>query len=136
MAAYGIYTFDFVRWEGPPPPLVKQHVATFNKIGQPGISAQRTGIHGDPFEAVLTSVFATQFNQIVVEEAYRDLIGTDPVQIKWNNINYLMQYFHLYLVTGVETLRIKAHPLLIGPGYSYAGGYLVQTRWSMIPITA
>lgn len=136
MAAYGIGIFDFVRWEGPPPPLVKQHVATFNKIGLPGISAQRTGIHGDPFEVMLTSVFATQANQITVEEAYRDLIGADPVQVKWNNLNFLMQYYHLYLVTGVETMRIKAHPLLVGPGYSYAGGYLVQTRWSMVPVTA
>jgi len=136
MAAYGISIFDFVRWEGPPPPLVKQHVATFNKIGQPGISAQRTGIHGDPFEATLTSVFATQLNQITVEEAYRDTIGANPVQVKWNNINFMMQYLHLYLVVSVDTISVKAHPLLIGPGYSFPGGYLVQTRWTMVPITA
>lgn len=134
MAAYGIGIFDFVRWEGPPPPLVKQHVIAFNKIGQPGISAQNTGIHGDQFDVTLTSVFANQANAIVVEEAYRDLIGTVS-QVKWNNINYLFQYAHTYLPMAVDTLSVKAHPLLVGPGYSFVGGYLVLTRWSLIPIT-
>jgi len=134
MAAYGIGIFDFVRWEGSPPPLVKQHVATFNKIGQAGISAQLTGIHGDPFEATLSAVFANQLNAITVEEAYRDLIGVVS-QVKWNNVDYLFQYSHAYLVTNVDTISVKAHPSLIGLGYSYPGGYLVKTRWTMVPIT-
>ena len=136
MAAYGINIFDFVRWEGSPPPLVKEHVATFNKIGQAGISAQRTGIHGDPFEVTLSAVFANKNDALVEESTYRNLIGANPSQIVYDNTNFWFQYAHLYLVTAVDTVSMKAHPRLVGPGYDLLGGWLVKTRWQMVPITS
>lgn len=135
MSAYAIGVFDFVRWEGPPPPLVKPHVAIFNKIGQAGISAQNTGAHGDVFEAVLWSVFDTQLNAAYVEDAYRFLIGTNPVFIKYNDIDYAFTFQHRYLILACDTISIKRHPLLWGPGYNFPGGWLVKTRWQMVPIT-
>lgn len=134
MAAYQIATFDFVRWDGSPPPLVKEHVATFNKIGQAGISAQRTGIHGDPFEATLSAVFATKNDMLVETESYRDLIGATPSQVVYDDTNLFFLYSHLYLVTAVDTVSTKTHPRLVGPGYDLLGGWLVKTRWQMVPI--
>ena len=133
--SYQIGPYGFIRWEGPPPPLVKQHVTTFNKIGQAGISAQLTGIHGDYFEVSLSAAFANQAAAIVADESYRDLIGAAPQELIFNGIDYLFAFQHTYLVTAIDTTRMKSHPLLIGPGYSYPGGYLVQTRWQMVPIT-
>lgn len=131
--AYSIALFNFVRWEGPPPPLVKRHVVAFNKIGQAGVSAQLTGTHGDPFEVVLTAHYVNQLAAIVADETYRDTIGF-PQELVYNNTNYLFAFGHSYLVTAVETLSMKAHPLLLGPTYSYAGGWKVLSRWSLLPI--
>jgi len=134
MASYAIGLFDFVRWEGQPPPLVKQHVATFNKIGQAGIAAQNTGITGDIFEVTLSAVFADRATAMAAEETYRDLIGADPVLLKYEDIDYLFTYWHRFLVMGCDTVSMKRHPLLFGPGYHFPGGWLVKTRWRMVPI--
>lgn len=133
--AYAIGPWPFVRWIGQPPPLVKQHVATFNKIGQAGISAQLTGIHGDPFETEVWSTFANQLLATVADESYRDLIGVDPVDVVFAGTSYAFAFNHTYLITKVDTIEMKAHPWLLGLDYSYQGGWLVKTRWTLIPIT-
>lgn len=135
MATYSIGIFEFVRWQGVPPPLVKQHVVPFNKIGLPGVGAIKTGNHGDPFDVTLSAVFANKANAILVEESYRDLIGASPATVVYDNLDYFLTYFHSFLVVNVETISIKAHPLLLGPGYSYPGGTMVRSHWQMIPIS-
>lgn len=132
--SYSIATFDFIRWEGPPPPRVKQHVATFNKIGLAGISAQNTGIHGEIFETMLSAVFANEAAVRAAEESYRDLIGVDPLILVYDNIDYSFNYFHRYLVLSCDTVSMKRHPLLFGPGYSFPGGWLIKTQWRMVPV--
>ena len=136
MAIYQIGTYGFVRWEGPPPQLVKQHLAKFTKTGQPGISAQLLGAHGDSFDVTLTAAFETQDQGVFCENGYRLLVGSGTQNILFNNVNYFTIFEHTYLVESVETVSFKRHPLLIGIDYQYPGGWLLKSRWLMTPVVA
>lgn len=134
MSTYSIGIFDFIKWEGPPPQLVKQHLAKFTKTGQAGISAQLLGIHGDSFDVQLFAAFPTQDAGMVYETGYRTLIGDSPQIILFNDVNYFTAYGHTFLVESVETTSFKRHPLLISPSYAYYGGWLLKSRWLLTPI--
>lgn len=132
--SYAIGSYGFIRWEGGPPQLVRQHVRLFTKIGQPGISGQLTGAHGDPFDVELWAAFPNQALAILSENDYRFTVGAAPQTVLYNNINYFTTFVHKYLVLNVSTTSFKRHPLLIGFGYSYPGGWLLKSRWTLIPV--
>lgn len=136
MITYSIGTFGFVKWEGVPPQLVKQHLAKFTKTGQAGISAQLLGAHGDSFEAQLSAVFENQDQGIICENGYRFLVGAGTQVVVFNNVNYFTTFTHSYLIESVETISFKRHPLLVGPTYQYYGGWQLKSRWLMTPIVA
>lgn len=136
MPAYQIGTFGFVRWEGQPPQLVRNHLAKFIKTGQSGLAAQLLGIHGNSFDVTLTAAFETQDQGLVCENGYRFLIGAGTQNILYNGVNYFTTFAHSYLIESVDTVSFSRHPLLIGPGYVYYGGWLLKSRWVMTPIVA
>lgn len=136
MSTYQIGTFGFVKWEGPPPQLVKQHLAKFTKTGQAGLSAQLLGAHGDSFDVQLSAAFETQDLGIVCENGYRSLIGSSSQVIIFNDVNYYTRFTHTYLVESVETVSFKRHPLLLSPSYAYYGGWLLKSRWILTPVVA
>ena len=119
---------------GRPRQLVQQHVRVFTKVGQPGISGQLTGAHGDPFEVELWAAFPNQAAGIISENLYRFATGDTPVIVLFNNINYYTAFGHRYLVLRVTTVSFKRHPLLVGFGYAYPGGWILKSRWTMIPV--
>ena len=131
-----IGVFAFVKWQGPPPQLVSQHLEIFRKTGQPGISALALGASGRAFNVDLTAVFPTQDLGQIAENGYRLLVGSDPQIIVFNSINYFVAYGHTYLVTQVETTSFSRHPLLAGIGYSYYGGWRLMSRWSLVPVVS
>lgn len=131
--SYLVDLYGFVKWDGPPPQLVKQHVAKFTKTGQSGISVQMLGVHGDSFSVQLTAVFPDQSKLAVAENGYRTLVGGTQV-VTHNSINYLTAYGHRYLVESVETLRSTRHPHLVGRTYDYYGGWMLVSRWQFTPI--
>lgn len=135
MSSYQIGAFGFVRWEGPPPQLVKQHLQRFTKPGQDGISAQAMGIYGDPFQVTLTGVFPNQSQGLIAEDAYRFLVGAPTQVVIFNGVNYFTTYSHRYLVDNVQTTEFKRHPLLSGINYAYYGGWRLQSQWTLVPIT-
>ena len=132
--SYTIGSFGFVRWEGVRPQFVKEHILTFRKPGQPGISAQTQGKHGDPFQAQLTAVFTTEALARTAETGYVGLIGAPGQVLVYEGTNYQTEYLHLYLVTNVETVSAKSHPRLIGPTYDYIGGWSLVSSWELIPL--
>lgn len=129
-----IGSYGFVRWEGPPPQLVRQHIQRFTKTGQNGLSALALGAHGDPFSVTLDAVFPNQALGQVAENGYRFLIGSSAQIVVYNSINYFAAYQHLYLVESVETTDFRRHPRLIGRTYDYIHGWRLQSRWSLVPI--
>ena len=131
---YSIGSYGFVRWQGPAPQLIKQHVRTFSKVGQSGIAAQLLGTFGDPFDVELEAHFDNQTNTSTAENAYRALIGASPQTVVYNGVNYSSAYSHTYLVLDVGIVEIKRCPRLMGISYDYAGGYRVRSRWRLQPI--
>lgn len=134
--ALQIGSYGFVRWEGPPPQLVSQHIQRFTKTGQAGISALALGVHGDPFQVTLDAAFANQGLGQIAENGYRFLIGASPQVVIFNSINYLAAYQHIYLVESVRTEEFKRHPRLIGRNYDYIHGWRLRTNWTLVPIVA
>lgn len=133
--AHQISTYGFTRWDGPPPRLVNQHIQTFTKTGQNGISALALGIHGDPFSVNLDAKFASQELGLIAEDGYRFLIGAVPQVVIFNSVNYFTVFAHRFLVESVEITGFKRHPLLVGPGFNYPGGWVLKSRWQMRGIT-
>ena len=134
MASYEIGAFGFVRWDGMPPQLVTQHIATFNKIGQTGITLQATGLYGDPFEVTTMAVFETQTLANSAAYSYRALMTAVPQFVIHNDINYSTTYSHRYSVLDARPERIRRAANLIGADYEYTGGFLVMAKWKLIPI--
>lgn len=133
MSNYYIGDFGFVRWEGPRPQFVKQHVQEFTKGGQDGISAQLLGTRGDPFQVQLSAVMPSVAQVAVIEANYRLLIGT-VTNVIYEGMNYTIGYRTQYLVHDAMNVSVKRHPLLFGPGYNYPGGWKVVSRWILIPV--
>ena len=133
--AHQIAAFGFVKWEGPPPRLVNQHLQVFTKTGQNGISALALGIHGDPFSVNLEARFATQEIGLIAENGYRFLVGANPQIVVFNGVNYFTAFGHNFLVEAVEITSFKRHPLLAGPGFAYYGGWALKSRWQLRGVT-
>lgn len=127
----GSVPYNFVRWEGPRPQFTKQHVQTFTKTGVAGVSQLALGVHGDPFEVTLTSVFDTEASARGGENLYRTLIGAGAQTLVYEGTNYTITYAHQYLVEDVVVEEAKRLPLITGPGYSYVGGWRVRSRWRL-----
>jgi len=134
--SYLIGSYGFTKWDGPPPQLTQQHIQRFTKLGQAGISALALGVHGDPFQITLDAKFATQADGVIAENGYRTLIGDSPQLVTFNSVNYFTQFGHRYLVESVETVSFKRHPLLIGSSFVYPGGWILKSRWQLIPIVS
>lgn len=132
---YAIAAFGFVRWNGPPPQLVSEHLRTFTKGGQNGISAQALGVYGSPFDVELEAWFPDQLTAGASEDAYRYLVGSGPQLVLYNGFNYWPVFGHKYLILDVKTVEIKTVPRLIGPSIDYYGGWRLRSRWQMQPIT-
>ena len=127
----GSIPFNFVRWEGPRPQLTKQHVQTFTKTGVNGVSQLALGVHGDPFDVTLISVFETEILARTAENLYRTLIGAGTQTLVYEGVNYTISYATAYLVEDVVVEAMKRLPLIVGPGYAYASGWRVTSRWRM-----
>lgn len=127
----GSVPYNFVRWEGPRPQFTKQHVQTFTKTGVAGVSQLALGVHGDPFDVTLTSVFANETLARAAEVAYRTLIGAGAQALVYEGTNYNTAYSTNYLVEDVVVEAVKRLPLIVGVGYAYAGGWRVTSRWRL-----
>jgi hypothetical protein len=136
---YAIDSWAFSNWSGQPPRLVNQHLRIFTKPGQNDVSGQLMGIHGDPFDVELTSVYQYQEQVVVAENGYRFLVGASPVNVLYNNVNYFTQFSHRYLVLDVTMMEQKRLPRIINSlpgGYDYIGGWQLKTRWQLLPVVA
>lgn len=133
--SYQIGNWGFVRWLGGPPQLVTDHMHIFTKPGQPGVSAQLMGAHGDSFDVELHAVFETHHQGLLAEDGYRFLVNAGPVLVMYNGVDYYSIFSHRYLVLRVNTVSFTRHPRLMGLNYDYHGGWLLKSRWLMLPVT-
>lgn len=133
MSAYGIDIFNFEFWQGPAPTTAVQHVAEHHRPGSDGTALQLVGTWGDPFEVTLTSHWAGQIEAFVGAQAMKAIIGTGWVPLKYNDINYTGITRTGYHVMAVDVIDARSNVLLVGPGYSYAGGCALVTRFQLIP---
>lgn len=133
MSGYTLGNYNFIRWEGPRPQLVKQHVRTFTKPGSNAITAQLLGVHGEEFAVRLTSVYATEPEVLIAENHYRLLVG-QVLSLWYEGASYDLLHSTRYLVNSVMGMEAKRHPLLIGLGYHFPGGWRVVTDFRLTPV--
>lgn len=125
------YTFEF--WNGEQPVLLSEHVQQFSRAGADGLAHRKLGTRGRSFTAELTShhasyaaarsSFATMLAFVgkvvdIVHEG-RNLNSADGVS---------------FVVEAVESVECQSCVLLTGPGYAYAGGARLVTRWQLAAI--
>lgn len=133
--------FDFVKWDGPPPPLVRQHLESFTVAGIDGSGARLIGAYGDAFTVRAIGVFAawgsTANRELFTAEraAYRcrELIG-QPCKLSYEGLDYGALYDTRYQVEDVQIEGIKRHVRILGPGYDYVLGAVHIVNWTLRPI--
>lgn len=133
MSAYGIDVFNFEFWAGPPPVVPTPKIIESHRPGADGVAQQIIGTWGDTFEASLTSHWASQLAAITGHAFMKLIIGTGPVPIKYNYINWSSMYGVLFHVDAVEPVSLRSVPRLIGPNYDYVGGAILITKWTLTP---
>jgi hypothetical protein len=102
------------------------------------MSGQLMGVHGDPFDVELHAAYPDQLSLTLAENGYRFLVGSSPISVLYNNLNYWTYYQHKYLVVAVSISEIKRLPRQINSlpgGYDYLHGWRMKSRWTMIPVT-
>lgn len=133
MSAHGVDVFNFEFWDGAAPALTQEQVTTHTRPGANGVGQTLAGVWERSFEAVLTADYNSYLSAMVGFNLMRFIVGTGPVQVKYNNINYLGTFGHLYFVDRVTMVSCKVHPRLIGPTYSFIGGARLRVRFRMTP---
>lgn len=133
MSAHGIDIFNFEFWRSGPPQLVHEQVVTHTRPGADGIGQTKLGQWGRPFSAELDADFATYGEAMAVYGLLTQIVGTGPVPLKYNQINYMNTFGHLYLVDGVQLIRCKRMNRLIGPGYDFIGGSRLTVSIQLTP---
>ena len=125
---------QFALWLSAPPPIMGQQTVEHVQPGQDGVTQQRVGLWGTPFDAVVASHFATGAQAQTAALQYSGLQGSGPVAVVWNGVPYV-QYGQMFLVSSFTLLQMRVMPRLLGPGYDFVGGTEVVSRFRMIPIS-
>jgi len=133
MSAYGIDIFNFEFWDGPPPPVPTTKVIESHRPGASGVAQQIIGAWGDTFDVNLRSHWAGQLPAVNAYALMKLIIGTGPVPVKFNYINWSSMYGVLYHVDNVDLVALRSVPRLIGIGYDFIGGAILTTKWTLTP---
>lgn len=132
--------FDFTKWDGPSPALVRQHVETFSIAGIDGSGTRLVGVYGDAFTVRTQSVHSqwgsTDRDEFTAERAAyrcRELIG-QLCGLTYEGVDYFTYYDHQYLVEEVTVDNIKRNVRLIGPDYDFPLGAVLTATWVLRPV--
>lgn len=126
--------FVFQFWEGEPPHAPTQAVEVFTRAGVAGTGQRLLAARGAPFEVQLTEHFASFLLAIPMISQYETLIGADPVEVWWEHLRQLPLIRTKFAVLAVRRVSLEASVRLMGPGYNFAGGAALTTRWQLLPI--
>jgi len=132
MSSHGIDVFNFEFWEGPPPTIPQQHVIGHNRAGANDVALQIIGVWGDPFEVTLTSHWSSVAAAAAGFYAMNSIVGTGWVYVKYANLNYTGLFGVGYHVQKADQVSLYT-ATLVGPGYVYANGGVLQTRFVLVP---
>lgn len=128
----GQFTFQF--WEGEIPESPTQQVETLQRAGVTGTGFRVLGVRGDPFEATLTEHFPSYAAARPWIEQYKTLIGQQALEVWKDGRRLLIDLKTKFVVLDVRELSCQAHVRLMGPGYQYAGGAALVSRWKLLPV--
>lgn len=133
MSVHGIDQFNFEYWQGPAPAVPQQHVMAHNRPGADDVALLLLGTWGEPFEVTLTSHHASMMAAAATFNQMRLVVGSGWLAVKYADLNYTGLYATGYHAVRVEQVNLQLAALLIGPGYSYTNGVVMQTRWTLQP---
>lgn len=134
MTTHAIGPHTFALWRtSPPPPVLYQRVALHVRPGADGLTAQKIGTWGQPFEAVVVAHFATTAEALAAQAAYAQLPDAGPLAVIWDGVPYT-NYGQLFICSDVMVQQIQVVPRLIGPGYDYLPGVEVVVRFRLAAI--
>jgi len=133
MSAFGIDVYNFEEWRGPPPTVPTSKVVTHHRPGTTAMTQQVVGTWGDSFEVTLKSHWASFLAAMAGYRLMSLLPGTGAVPIKYGDVNWTNYYGVAYHVESVDIVDMQTNVLLHGPGYSYASGCVLTTRFVLVP---
>lgn len=133
MAAHGIDVFDIEFWNGPAPEFAQPVIESHTRPGVWGTYQVNNGVKGQAFEVTLKHVVDSYVNANLLLAQWNTLVGIGPVQIKYNGINYLGTYGHLYSLDRILSRHAYATVGAIGPNYFYPFGGVAKMRCVLTP---
>lgn len=133
MSAYAIDVYPFEFWDGPVPPIPTQKVTPVHRPGMSDVAFQKLGVWGDTFSVRLRAHCSSQYVAVQAHKALVALIGAGGKQVTYNNINWSSTHSTIYHVIDIELLSIQNVPRLMGPGYDYPGGAILEIKATITP---
>lgn len=114
-----------------PPLLVQNQTVARVRPGANGVLVQSLAEWSEPFEIITKAEAPNQAAAYDLYDAYRQLVGTEAVDIVWCNIS-LATYGHLFFPLHVAPLKIRR----IVHGVGLNGQYFAECicRWRIQPI--
>jgi len=133
MSAHGIDIFNFEYWDGPPPSVPSKKMLSYNRAGAVNVSLQYVGKWSDPFEVTLTSHYSSLTNAVAGYNLMLQVIATGWLAVKYADQNYTGLFSVGYHALDIQQTDLRKAAYLIGPGYAYANGGRLVTRWTLQP---
>jgi hypothetical protein len=133
---HGIDIFNFEFWRGPAPGRVQDHGRVFTRPGTNNIGLQTTGIFGQEFTVELTAWFEADGSAHNTQALYAALPWSGWLALKYNDVNYTLQYGLGYHALSVETVRIKRIPFARRSGIGgaiFSPCDVAVSRWTLLP---
>ncbi len=125
-----VYSFLSLRGQ---PDAVKQRLEILVRNGVAGVGLFQTGVRGAPFSLV-SAVDAASFAVArALYSSYRTLIGANPIEITWSDLD-------IDSIDAVEFAVLNVTPLVIQRIGNSSGGLnspsngWIEARWDLIPI--
>ena len=122
VSPHRIDVFNFEFWRGTQPVLPFQNVTTHVKPGTDGVGQIRSGFWGASFTSELEAHYPNYAGAMLGFFLIGQVIGTGPVNIRYNDREFLGDFGVRYFVDDVKLKVCEGVPRLIGRDYDYIGG--------------
>jgi hypothetical protein len=115
-----------------PPAFVQQELMTRSRPGVDGVSLQRLGTRGKPFQVTSVVDAPTLYGAMSIAQQYASIIGVAAVEVVWASDPFSARG-HWFYPMAVDTTRLNR--LVLGHGGLNGTSYArLEAIWTLQPV--
>lgn len=134
MPTFQLHNWEFARWEGPPPAIAREHIATHTRPGVDGTSHTQLGQWGDAARARLVAYYASE---LLARDALAlvvwPLLQQPPVRLWYAGTDYQLRYGTLYQVVELAVAECRSVVRVVGNGLNLPNAGILSMDVTLVP---